>query len=188
MKKLPSAATRLLPVALSAVLISVALLAPASSHINKSVKHVTKHVKSKIARDNIDVAFADGANPDTSSGTAFGLLPGSQTTITVRPGTQAILVASFTAESACFGGGGWCSVRLMVDGNEMLPATDTDFAFDSTDSNTETSGSWESHAVERRSTILSPGSYVVSVETARIGATNFRLDDWQLTVQRIRTS
>ena len=63
-----------------------------------------------------------------------------------------VIVARFGAESACYGGVGWCAARILVDGNEAnpvsAPAAD-DFAFDSTENNTATSQSYESHSMER---------------------------------------
>src|SRR5262245_3014003 len=37
--------------------------------------------------------------------------------------------AQFTAESACSGGSGWCSVRILIDGVEADPVVGTDFSF-----------------------------------------------------------
>ena len=72
-------------------------------------------------------------------------------TISIFAQTGSHVLARFTAESACFGGSGWCSARILVDGVEADPVAGTDFAFDSTDSNRETSSSWESHSMERAS-------------------------------------
>jgi hypothetical protein len=76
-----------------------------------------------------------------------------------------------------------------VDGNEAAPVVGTDFAFDSSDSNTEGGGSWESHAIERSVAGVAAGSHTVTVQYAVVGgATSFRLDDWGLNVVAMRQS
>ena len=114
---------------------------------------------------------------------------GPETTIRVPAGTRAIILARFSAESSCSGAAdGWCSVRIRIGGVDGLPVpTGAEFfAFDSADDGTETSSSWESHAIER-SRVLGPGTYVVRVQAAvSDAALTFRLDDMNLTVERIK--
>lgn len=89
----------------------------------------------------------------------------------------ATITAQFTAETACAGGAGsWCTVRILIDGVEAEPVVGTDFAFD----NGESAVSWESHSVERLRTATFGGSHAVTVQTAVVGATSERLDDWAL--------
>lgn len=118
---------------------------------------------------------------------AFIALPGATTTITVPTGTTGCLLLRFIAESSCTGGGAvsrWCSVRILVDGVEANPVVGTDFAFDSTDTGTETASSWESHAVERIARV-SAGLHTVTVQWGvNIAGPTFRLDDWTLVVER----
>ncbi len=122
----------------------------------------------------------------TTTSTAFAGIPGATTTVTVPAGQTALIVARFTAESACSGGTGsnWCSVRILIGGVEASPVTGLDFAFDSTDASTETSASWESHSMERVRRV-GAGTYPVTAQWATTsGSTTFRLDDWTLTVER----
>jgi|GEM_PF-5430224 hypothetical protein len=106
------------------------------------------------------------------------------------PGTAGQLervLVTFSAESACSGGTPWCSVRILIAGVEASPASGVDFAFDSTDSNKEGSGSWESHSMQRCRflTLPSTGNYTVEVDwgaSSAGGGTTFRLDDYTITV------
>lgn len=124
--------------------------------------------------------FASGPNATETTG-AFVALPGATANLTIPGGFTGTAVLSFTAESSCYGGTGFCNVRILVDGVEAAPAVGTDFAFNSTDSNTETVGSWESHAVQRVVTGLAPGNHTVQVQYGTTGTSTLRLDDWSLT-------
>jgi hypothetical protein len=110
--------------------------------------------------------------------------------VSVPDGTRGWLHADVTAESACSGGSGYCQMRILyqrVGGGpttEMWPQVGEDFAFDSSDNDTESSSSWEGHAMSR-STLgpLLPGTYQVWVEyKTSTGPTTFRLDDTRLGV------
>jgi hypothetical protein len=85
----------------------------------------------------------------------------------------------------------------MVDGAEAAPAassfpTDT-YAFDSTDRGTETSASWESHAMDRHRCIFNGNGNATKNVPIEVewNVTNFDggvaprfwLDDWSLTVE-----
>ena len=130
------------------------------------------------------VATATGGTANTTTTTTFADLPGATATITVPAGRTATLVANFTAESACYGADNYCYVRILVDGVELAPVVEDDFAFDSSDSNTETSGSWESHAVQRVATGLTAGAHTITVQRAVTGG-SLRLDDWSLAVHGV---
>ena len=119
-----------------------------------------------------------------AGGLAFANLPGAVANINVPAGANACLLARFTSESACYGGTGYCNVRILIDGVEAAPVAGTDFSFDSTDAGAETSSSWESHAVERIR-VVGPGAHVVQVQWAVTqAATKLRLDDYTLVVER----
>lgn len=91
------------------------------------------------------------------------------------------VVATFTAESACYGGSGWCSVRVLVDGGEAEPVAGTDFAFNSTDNGTESASSWESHSVQRTRSVAVSAYHAVAVQVTQVGAgVAHRVDDWAL--------
>lgn len=125
-------------------------------------------------------------NAQVTNSTTFVNLPGATTVVTVPSGENALILARFSAESACSGGTGaqWCSVRILIGGVEANPIVGLDFAFDSTDNGRETSASWESHSVDRSRPVGS-GTYVVQAQWAvTSAATSFRLDDWSLTVER----
>jgi hypothetical protein len=126
-----------------------------------------------------------------SSSTAYVDLIGATQTITVPTGETARIYTVFSAESACFNGlaGGFCGVRITVDGNELNPVVGNDFAFDATDDDTETDGSWESHAIARTSETLAAGSHTVQVQWRTTSAlVTFRLDDWALVIWRTKVS
>ena len=65
----------------------------------------------------------------------------------------------------------------------MSPSVGSDFAFDSADNGTETSSSWESHAITRSATGVAAGNHTITVQyRADNGASTFRIDDWGLSV------
>ena len=124
-----------------------------------------------------------GETDATTYGTdlSFKDITSASTSITVPAGQTAVIVARFTGESMCTGGS-WASVRLVLDGSEMSPVVGTNFAFDSSDLGTETSSSWESHAVERFEGDVGAGTYVVKAQVS-VGCTTFRIDDWTLVAE-----
>ena|SRR5215471_12554208 len=113
-------------------------------------------------------------------------VPGATATFTVPALRKDLYIAQFTAESVCWGAGGYCPVRILLNGVEMDPAAGTDFAFDSTDAGTANSSSWESHSVERSRAYQ--GSFIPVTVTVQVqymvtsAGANFRLDDWHFTV------
>jgi hypothetical protein len=137
----------------------------------------------------LKVVHGDTATSTTS--TTFVDVPGAATSITVDPcgrTTCAVILARFSAESACYGVSGWCSVRILINSKEADPVVGTDFAFDSTSNGNETVGSWESHAVERSRAYFTPGTYSVKVQYATTSSgIKAVLDDWTLVVEAIRT-
>jgi len=102
--------------------------------------------------------------------------------------------ATFSGESACHSGAGWCSVRVLVDGTEANPsvtgggAAVFEAAFDSTDGDTETAASWEMHSIQRSSDELGPGTYDVTVQWGVWAPATFWIDDWQFTAEVKLTS
>ena len=125
----------------------------------------------------------------TTSSTVWVNVPGATATFTVPPLMLDVFLARFTAESACYGATGWCSVRILLNGVEMAPAAASDFAFDSSDGNTETAASWESHAIERSqtyqtSTLAIPVTLQVQYMVTNPAMT-FRLDDWHFAVEQL---
>ncbi len=116
------------------------------------------------------------------TGTSFVTLGSSS----VFAGAGSFILATFSAESACSGGSGWCSVRILIDGTEAEPVAGTDFAFDSTDANRETGASWESHSMQRTRTVSATGTHSVVVQVAQVGAgITARYDDWTLSALAI---
>lgn len=114
-------------------------------------------------------------------------VPGASATLTLP--ANRIISARFTAESACEGAGGWCSVRVVVvrpNGStlELFPVSGTDFAFDTADP--DTTDTWESHAIERSSAWQVAGTYRLLVQATVVGASSIRLDDWHLTASLTR--
>lgn len=126
-------------------------------------------VSAALGAQRVVVVREDAAS--TSSSTSFATLASAP--VTIPAGQRGLLVARFSAESLCSGSTGWCSVRILVDGTEMVPQSGTDFAFDSP------GDTWESHAVERVWSGTAAGTHTVTVQQAVVaGATSLRLDDW----------
>ena len=126
-----------------------------------------------------------GTGAETTSSTSYIDLPGANLNITVPAGQTMLISAIFNAESACYDStGGFCTVQILIGGAPGAPNAGSDFAFDSSDGDTETSSSWESHSMTRVRT-LGEGNYTVQVQygVSASGAT-LRLDDWTLFVER----
>jgi hypothetical protein len=127
-----------------------------------------------------------GSAASSTAAAAFVDLPGGSTTVDIATGQTGQVVVTFSGESVCYGGTGWCTLRILIDGSELAPSVGTNFAFDSTDNNTETSSSWESHAIQRVSATLASGSHTVQVQWGVSGVATFELDDWALNAQLVR--
>jgi hypothetical protein len=117
-------------------------------------------------------------SPYVTSSTAWVSLPGGSLAMSVPNGKQKLFIAEFDAESYCQGGSGWCSVRILVNGVEMHPASGGDFAFDTVDTD-----GYEAHAMTRTYGPLGPGQHTFQVQVkTNNAATDFRLDDWTFKV------
>ena len=120
-------------------------------------------------------------NAQSTSSTSFIALPGATATVTVPAGKFQLVNARFSAESYCFSSTatGWCSVRILADGTEMLPDSGEDFAFDASGNADDF---WEGHAMER-TLVLGQGTHTISVQwVVTDPSIFFRLDDWTLAV------
>ncbi len=130
---------------------------------------VTGHTGNTVNR--LAVVTQDTANAYT--GTTW--TPVGSLRIYARAGQ--FITTTFTAESQCSGtGGGWCSVRILIDGVEAEPVVGSDFAFD----NAEPGSTWESHSVARVRTVRTTGWHTVLVQATQVGPSTERLDDWTL--------
>lgn len=105
------------------------------------------------------------------------------TTHVIPPGREGFIFVTFGGESVCENTLGYCSVRVLVNNQEIAPANDLDVAFDSPETAAAGQEPWESHTTQRVSGTLGPGTYTVKVQMRidRIDATSkFRVDDWLL--------
>jgi S-layer homology domain len=141
--------------------------------------------------DDTIIATPETAGPDIVSSDDWVQLPGASVEFSVPVDMTGTLLATFSAESACYGAAGFCRARVMVDdpatgapGPVELGPEAGGFAFDSTDNGTETSWSWESHSMQRVGE-LGDGSetWVAWVEVSTFQDVDFRLDDWVLSVE-----
>jgi hypothetical protein len=115
----------------------------------------------------------DAASSTTS--TSFVTL--STLSVTIPTGTG-LMVAHFSGEALCGGSGGWCPVRILIDGTEMVPQSGTDFAFASATNN------FNSSAMERTWNGAATGTHTFTLQyCVTAGATSFRLDDWLFDVE-----
>lgn len=124
------------------------------------------------------VAVARGVDATHTTSGTFVALPGAR--LTMRG--KGLLLIRFTAESSCSGGvaDDYCSVEVLVDGVQAKPNSGFDYAFQTNNGDT-----WEGNAMDR-SIKVGPGLHTIQVEyaTTDAGVTDFRLDDWSLTVER----
>jgi len=162
---------------LATVLITLMTHSAIARHIAGTTVSGTSITAVKVVRET--------ASNETTS-TSYVNLPGASTTITVPTGQKALILARFSAESVCYAGqqGHWCSVRILVGGVQAEPADGLDFGFDSVEADQFL---YESHSMDRSRGPLSAGSYLVRVQVAvTLSSVVFRLDDWSLTVERVR--
>ena len=65
----------------------------------------------------------------------------------------------------------------------MTPSVGSDFAFDSTNNNTNSSKSLQSHAVLRYATGIAAGNHTIDIQyRVSDGSATFRVDDWTLSL------
>jgi len=112
-------------------------------------------------------------------------IPGAKAKITVPGGERAIILARFTAETVCFNDApDFCSIRIRVGSREAKPSAGRDFHIDSNYGG-EGIESEKGHAMDR-SLEVGPGTYTVKVQGLAMQTTDLRVDDWHLTVERVR--
>ena len=128
-----------------------------------------------------------GGNPGPN---VWVTLPLATVNIVVPPGQQRLLLATFSAESACFQNGGavpsWCPVRILFNGVPGAPNAGVDFAFDSNPNGNAIATALESHSMQRYKTFTAgeqPLNVTVTVQRTTTDVnTSFWLDDWTLSV------
>jgi hypothetical protein len=134
----------------------------------------------------LDLEAITVASPLTTSQTSFvDAVPGA--TVTVPAGDTATIVVTFTAMSACYGADGHCSIQVLIDGAPANPDGGTGFAFDSSDNNTETDKSSESHSVTRVAKSIAAGDHTVTVQWAvSVNTITFAVDDSTTVIQVVK--
>jgi opacity protein-like surface antigen len=155
-----------------------------------SSKVVTGAIGGSIGQ--IRMKSSDGNSTFTNVG-AWTDLPNATLKMSVPRGQFAYIAARFTAESNCravgAGAYGWCSIRILVNNREMLPAAGIGYAFDTPDNSDispQSTFSYESHALERSSVKLGPGVYTVKVQYRTVGDVLEQwIGDWHFTAKRI---
>lgn len=153
--------------ALGAALLAVGLATGARAEVNP-IQTVQTAIHANIVNNGgyisaVSVA-TDSPNHTTMSPTLIQM-PGMATTVFVPFGHRALLLARFSAESACYGGGqrsNWCVAEIVVDGHEAAPGDGMDYAFDSTAGGTQRSDAWQGHSMDR-SILVGPGFHRVQV-------------------------
>jgi len=154
----------------------VTAVALASLAVAPAVAAVT-HTGKAVAK----ITVVTETNAQTTSSTSFVSLPGASANVTVPAGKFQLVNVRFSAESYCFSSSttGWCSVRILADGTEMLPNSGEDFAFDASGTADDF---WEGHAMER-TLVLGQGTHNISVQwVVTDPRITFRLDDWTMAV------
>jgi len=117
-------------------------------------------------------------SPSTTNVTAFQLLPGATTHITVPPGTTRCIKVLFTAETACglTAAPDFCYVQATLNNVPMNPNGTGFQAIDSED------GSASAHAFEWVKRVPA-GVYTVEIDRrVLVAGTPFYTDDWTMDV------
>lgn len=139
-------------------------------------------------------ALSGTTNGLTINSTTFADIPGAVTTVVVPAGTRGLIVARFSAESACFYGqpegiNRPCYVRILIGGTSANPAGDT-YVFD-----------WDKNAINAQNFAFAPiqslardgfrgplaaGTYTVRAQwRVSTSALRFRINRWSLIVERV---
>lgn len=132
-----------------------------------------------LTNDTAQVFSNTSASPFALGGFSFNV-PAGQTWRTI---------AEFTAESVCYGSGGYCIVDVVVDGGSILPVPNSgiDAAFDSTEGGTGTSSRWKGASLRRVVEGLAPGPHTIDfVAYVTSASATFRLDDYVASIDHYR--
>jgi hypothetical protein len=141
-------------------------------------------------RSGAGIAYAAPAVPPTHGGTISRVAiatGGSATaftgqvwktvgTVDIYAPALATIVVRFTAESACFGTTGYCSLRVLIDGTETFPFSGLNFAFNQLG----TSVGGQGLSVERVDQTKSTGTHRVAIQAASAGVNSDMLTYWTL--------
>ncbi len=161
--------------ALSSILVATALAASPAMPTSAVGRRVTQ------------VKMTGDAEPVEVTSHDFADVPGISRTISVRPNTQAVVLARFSAEGACtVGGSDGCRVRIRIGDAIAEPASNDFYAAIGGGGG----GLPNPFSMERYAGPLPPGTYTVQVQAAIGNATIgsvFTLDDWTLVVERVST-
>jgi hypothetical protein len=159
--------------ALTTVIAVIGVMAVQQAFAASDGSNAQSTVSATKGAKRITAVREDAASSTTS--TSFVTL--STASVTIPAGTG-LMVAHFSGEALCGGSSGWCSVRILIDGTEMVPQSGTDFAFAAVGNN------FNSSAVERTWQGAAAGAHTFTLQYAvTAGATSFRLDDWVFDVE-----
>lgn len=174
-------------VAVGAAVVLVAQAAVSVTPATLSGKSVTGI---KIVRRSTPVSFTDDGGA-----TAWTDIPGAHTSIAIPAATQGILLVRFSGSSNCNGGitdgQDQCFVRILVNGVEAAPVTDTGVAsFDSNDANTRSASAYYALSMDRSAGPLGPNKYVVKAQAMVYDSpcclVTFALANYTMVVERIK--
>ncbi len=137
----------------------------------------------------LDVGYDYSQNPRSNSGTTFWTVPGAAATVSVPAGHTAVIVAHFSASSACIHGtpGDECQVRMLLDGSPMH--IEDPSVFDSVNDG-DTLDARESNSIVRYQENVGPGAHTVEVQDRVTAADSgnppeMQLDDLATVVEAI---
>lgn len=130
-----------------------------------------------------NIRIKSSTSPFTTQSNTFVQVTGATFDMAVPNNQMKTFIAEFSAESWCDGAdSGWCSVRILIDGNEMAPVVGTNFAFDADGVGND---EYESHSMTRYVADVGPGLHTFSVEAMSTETnTLFWLDDWTFMVTK----
>jgi hypothetical protein len=132
------------------------------------------------------VSVATGERPKLIQQLAWANIPGAKLKVTVPEGKHALLLMRFSAETTCYTNVlDYCSMRILVDDREGRPSAGRDFHIDSHYGD-ETEESQKGRAFARALEV-GPGTHTVKVQGSTMNAQTLRVDDWHLTVEKVKT-
>ena len=133
------------------------------------------------------VKVVSSTDSQTFTGPTVATVAGATTTVKVKSGMVSLLDIRFSGESDCYDGavGNYCTAEIRVDGAEANPMSGGDYAIDA--SMGGAGDYWEGNISERWVKVTA-GTHIITVVAYTSGAASWRIDDWTLAVDQIKST
>lgn len=166
----------------------LALVAVAAITVAATVSFANHNASHKVQKGGktSSTVVVTGENPTIIDTNNWTTVNGATARVRVPDGGRALILARFTSEAVCYAVPfDHCAMRIQIDQKSAHPASGRDFHVDSRYAS-ETDESEKGRAFDR-SLEVGPGKYKVRVQGAAMGGVILKVDDWSLTIKRVKT-